>query len=82
LIIHVDESKHLSLEQIRTFLAGAGPVEFTAQGRREVYQWLERVLLQHDYGRRGKADKGLLRRYVEKKTGLSRAQVSRLIAAY
>ena len=78
----MDDSKWLSLEQIRVFLAGAEPVEFAAQGRREVYAWVEQVLLRHDYGRQGKANKGLLRRYVEKLTGLSRAQVSRLIAAY
>lgn len=78
----MDDSKWLSLEQIRAFLAGAEPVEFAAQGRREVYTWVERVLVRYEYARQGKADKGLLRRYVEKMTGLSRAQVTRLITAY
>lgn len=78
----MDDSKWLSLDQIRVFMAGAEPVEFTGQGRREIYEWVERMLKRHDYGRKGKADKGLLRRYVEKMTGLSRAQVTRLIAAY
>lgn len=78
----MDDSKWLSLDQIRVFMAGAEPVEFTGQGRREIYEWVERMLKRHDYGRKGKADKGLLRRYVEKMTGLSRAQVTRLISAY
>lgn len=78
----MDDSKWLSLEQIRAFLAGADPVEFAAQGRTEIYAWVERVLVRHEYARKGKADRGLLRRYVEKLTGLSRAQVTRLIAAY
>lgn len=78
----MDDSKRLGLEQIRAFLAGAEPVEFAAQGRKEIYEWVERVLVWHEYARQGKAARGLLRRYVEKMTGLSRAQVTRFIAAY
>jgi transposase InsO family protein len=82
LIISMDDSKRLSLDEIRAFLAGAAPVEFAAQSRAEVYGWVERVLVRYEYAGQGKAAKGLLRRYVEKMTGLSRAQVTRLIAAY
>lgn len=78
----MDDSKCLSLEEIRAFLAGAGPVEFTAQGRAGVYRWVEWTLVRHEYAGLGKASKGLLRRYVVKMTGLSRAQVTRLIKAY
>lgn len=78
----MDDSKWLSLEQMRAFLAGAEPVEFAGQGRKEVYGWVERLLARHEYAVLGKAGKGLLRRYVEKMTGLSRAQVTRLISAY
>jgi transposase InsO family protein len=78
----MDDSKWLSLEQIRAFLAGAEPVEFQAQGRQQIYSWVERVLVRHEYAQKGKVEKGLLRRYVEKMTGLSRAQITRLIAAY
>jgi transposase InsO family protein len=82
LTIRVDDSKWLSLEQMGAFLAAAGPVEFAAQGRQEVYRWVEAALVRYEYARQGKAVKGLLRRYLEKMTGLSRAQVTRLIAAY
>jgi len=78
----MNDTKWLSLEQIRAFLAGAQPVEFAAKGRAETYGWVERVLVHYEYGRQGKADKGLLRRYVGKMTGLSRAQVTRLIKSY
>lgn len=47
-----------------------------------MYGWVERVSRQQDYQRQGKAMPGLLRRYVEKMTGLSRAQVTRLIGCY
>ncbi len=78
----MDDSKWLSLDEIRAFLAGAEPVGFAAQGRAEIYGWVERTLVRHEYARQGKAAKGLLRRYVEKLTGLSRAQVTRLITTY
>ncbi|GIU75961.1 MAG: hypothetical protein KatS3mg004_3048 [Bryobacteraceae bacterium] len=78
----MDDSKWMSLDEIRAFLAGAGPVEFAAHGRAEVYGWEERTLVRHEYARLGKADKGLLRRYLEKMTGMSRAQVTRLITSY
>lgn len=78
----MDDSKWLSLDQLRAFLAGAGPVEFAAQERAGVYGWMEATLVRYEYARQGKADKGLLRRYMEKMTGLRRAQVTRLITSY
>ena len=58
LIISMDDSKWLSLEQMRAFLAGAEPVEFCGQGRKEVYEWVERVLVGHEYAVLDKAGKG------------------------
>ena len=78
----MDGSGKLSLEEIRAFLAGTAPLEFTGQGRAERYAWVEQTLRQHDYQRLGRAGKGLVRRYVAKMTGLSRAQVARLVSGY
>ena len=75
-------SGKLSLEEIRAFLVGTAPVEFAGHGRAERYAWVEQTLRQHDYGRLKRAAKGLLRRYAAKVTGLSRAQVTRLIRSY
>ena len=73
------ESEKLSLEQIRALLEGTEEVEFQARDRTERSAWVERVLRQQDYRRLGRAGKGLIRQYVAKMTGLSRAQVTRLI---
>lgn len=78
----MQQPEKLSLEQIRAFLAGAGPVEFAGEDRKQRYGWVEQTLRQHDYGRLGRAAKGLLRSYIAKMTGLSRAQVARLIGRY
>ncbi|HEY1895835.1 MAG TPA: hypothetical protein VGG62_06170 [Terracidiphilus sp.] len=78
----MDDSETTSLEQIRAFLAGSGEVRFAGQGRGEVYAWVERTLVRHRYASLSKLEKGLLRRYMARMTGLSRAQVTRLIAGY
>src|SRR5215469_9322118 len=78
----MDDSEATSLEQIRAFLAGAGGVRFVGQGRREVYDWTERTLMRVRYAELVKPEKGLVRRYLARLTGLSRAQVTRLIASY
>jgi transposase InsO family protein len=74
--------ERLSLEQIRVFLEASNGVQFEAEQRQELYGWVERTLRQHDYERLGRQSKGLVRRYVAKMTGLSRAQVTRLIGVY
>lgn len=72
----------LSLEQIRAFLEASAAVRFQAHNRLERYEWVNQTLRQQDYGRLRREGKGLVRRYVAKMTGLSRAQVARLIQCY
>jgi transposase InsO family protein len=74
--------ERLSLEQIRTFLAASEEFRFEANNREEVYGWVTRTLVEQEYGGQKREAKGLLRRYVRKMTGLSRAQVTRLIGQY
>ena len=78
----MDDSEATSLEQVRAFLAGSEEVRFVGQCRTEIYAWTERTLLRHRYARLSRREKGLLRLYVARMTGLSRAQVTRLIASY
>jgi hypothetical protein len=78
----MDDSGATSLEQIRAFLSGSGEVVFAGQRRGEVYDWVERTLVQHEYGSLKRANKGLVRRYMARMTGMSRAQLTRLIGSY
>jgi len=72
----------LSLEQIRAFVEASDEVRFEGRNREEVYSWVSGTLQQHGYGGLGRESKGLLRRYLAKMTGLSRAQVTRLVTQY
>jgi hypothetical protein len=79
----MDDSEATSLVQIRAFLAASGgTVQFAGTCRKEVYAWTERTLVRHQYTSLKRLEKGLVRRYVARMTGLSRAQVARLIGDY
>jgi hypothetical protein len=78
----MDDSEAGNLEQIRGFLAGSVEVRFAGQRREEVYGWVEETLVRQQYASLDKPSKGLVRRYLARMTGLSRAQVTRLITAY
>jgi transposase InsO family protein len=82
LIVSMKNGERLSLEQIRTFLAASEEFRFEASNREEIYDWVTRTMVEQEYGGQKREAKGLLRRYVEKMTGLSRAQVTRLIGQY
>ncbi len=80
--IQVQAGNQLSLEQIQGFLEGSAEIRFQGRRRREVYAWVTRTLREQNYAHQGRAGKGLLRQYLGKMTGRSRAQITRLIGRY
>ena len=80
--IRMDDAEKMSLESMGQFVSASDQIRFEAQDRQQLYDWLEQVLVGQQYAQLGKAARGLVRRYIEKMTGLSRAQVTRLIARY
>jgi transposase InsO family protein len=82
LTISVHESEQLSLDQIQEFLKASQGIRFEGKTQEQIYGWVEKVLVHHQYLKQGRRARGLLRRYLEKMTGLSRAQVTRLIERY
>ena len=78
----MQDGKTLSLEQIRQFLEASDEIRFKGKGRAEIYAWVAQTLCRQRYSGQDRAAKGLLRQYLAKMTGLSRAQVTRLIRQY
>ena len=78
----MNKGEHQSLEQIQAFMEGNEGVDFKGRSRKEVYEWTRATLCWHSYAGLGREDKGLVKRYVSKVTGLSRAQATRLVAQY
>ena len=75
----LDTQRLQTLDQVREFLAGSRPLDLQLETRAEAYAFVAETLQRFDYSRQGKADKGLIRRFLNKVTGLSRAQVTRLL---
>lgn len=71
-----------TLAQVRAFVEGNQPVSFTLTDRTASYLWMTETLKRFRYAHGSRADKGLLRRYLAKVTGLSRAQLTRAIAQF
>jgi transposase InsO family protein len=82
LIISVQTKERMSLGEIRAFLQASSDLGFKGRSREEVYNWVDQTLRQQGYEGLKRRSRGLVRRYVEKMTGLSRAQTTRLITMY
>jgi hypothetical protein len=71
-----------TLEQIRAFLDGTEAIDFKIDNRREAYDFVTETLRRFRYERLGKTERGLVKAYLGKVTGLSRAQVTRLVRQF
>lgn len=77
--ITMNDSPLKTIEELRRFLKSSTLLSFKGQKRGEIYEWVEDTIIKFDYHILGKKDKSVIKRYLEKITGLSRAQVTRLI---
>ena len=82
MILSLDVERLRNPEQVRAFLDGNEPVDFQPVSRSEAYAFVSRMLSRFDYTRLGKSDRGLVKAFVGKATGLSRSQVTRLVGQF
>ena len=82
MIVTLQTERVRSLEEVRAFVEGSEAVDFVVSDRAGIYRLVRRTLVRLEYHRLGKAGKGLVKRYLGKVTGLSRAQLTRLIAQH
>jgi hypothetical protein len=75
----MQNAESVSLEQMEEFLRGSASITIEAKGQAEIYGFVERVLVEQEYHRQGKKRRGRIRAYLCKLTGLSQAQMTRLI---
>ena len=81
MVINMEEAKLQTLVQIKAFLDGTSGVVFRIP-KEERNQFIGRILKRFGYAPHGRVDKGVLLRYIERMTGLSRQQVTRLVRQY
>lgn len=79
----MQNAERLTPEQIQEFLKGSEGIEFAGQSRAERYEFVQRVLVAQEYAaQKSKKQRGAIRAYLSKVTGLSLPQLTRLIRQY
>ncbi len=80
MVIEMLDAKLATLSQIRQFMAGTADVPFRVlDSRAERYALVQRLLRRLGWAHLRRGDKTLLKAFLGKMTGLSRAQLTRLI---
>lgn len=78
--INMDDTQITTLEEIKSVLESSRKLVFKGLSRAEKYGWIEAVLKRFDYFRLDKRRKGLVKAYLERMSGASRAQLTRLVS--
>lgn len=76
----MNDSHIVSIAQIKSFLKINSAIKFKAVSKREKYEWIDNVLTKFRYLGLSKKEKGVVRNYIAKMTGLSQSQTDRIIA--
>ena len=83
MVIDMNEAQVRTVEQVRQVLEGTQALQFRAaeddEGR---YGWIDAVLRRLDYRRLGRSDRGAVLAYLQRLSGYSRAQVTRLVSRW
>jgi transposase InsO family protein len=83
MVIDMNDAKLVTLEQLRGFLAGAADLGLTpAADPTARYKFIQRVAKRFKYPLQSKPHRGLIRCYLQRVTGYSRPQLTRLLAQY
>ena len=83
MVIDMNEAQVRTLEQVRQVVAGTQALEFRrAEDDVGRYGWIEQVLRRFGYRQLGRADKGVVLAYLQRLSGYSRAQLTRLVACW
>jgi len=72
------DARVMSIDELNAFLASSDVFTFKGNLREEIYTWIEHTLRTYICFSRPRSEKGLIRSYMQKITGIS-AQLIRLI---
>lgn len=78
------DSRLTHCTQLETFITATDLVSFTPSNasKRQTYQWIKDVLTRFNFRRLKKGNRGMVRHYIQKITGYSVSQLTRLIRLY
>ena len=82
MMLIMDDTNITTLEQVRQVLASPRGIAFKGRDRAQRYAWIEAVLKRLNYFELKRGEKGLLNAYLRRLSGISRAQITRLIRRF
>jgi transposase InsO family protein len=82
MILMLTDARTMSIDELKAFLASSDVLTFKGNSREETYAWIQRTLSSYGYLSRTRSEKGLIRSYMQKMTGMSAAQLTRLIRQF
>lgn len=77
--VTMDDTQITTLEQVEQVLRNSQAIAFKGAAREQIYRWIEAVLKRFDYFELNRKGKGLVKTYIQRLSGLSRAQLTRLV---
>jgi hypothetical protein len=77
--VTMDDTQITTLEQVAEVLKSSQSIAFKGLSREQLYRWIEAVLKRFDYFELKRRGKGLVKAYLQRLSGLSRAQATRLV---
>jgi transposase InsO family protein len=80
--IRMQDPEEMSLEQMKALVESSRAVRFFIEGREALYALLMRVLKNQRYAELSREHRGIVRLFLAKVTGRSRAQITRLISQW
>jgi hypothetical protein len=78
----MQNAEGLTGPQIDGFLKGSEGIGFNGADRAGIYEWTQRLLVAQEFKGQSKKQRGTIRRYASRVTGLSLPQITRLIRSY
>jgi hypothetical protein len=80
--ITMNDSRMHTIPELVPFLQSGSSVEFAGVKQEEMYDWITNILRKFGYQKLKKKERGVVRKYIQKITGYSKAQMNRLILQY
>ena len=77
--VRMQNVEPLTGQQIGDFLRGSEGIGFAGESRAEVYAMVQQTVVRQEYFGQGRKQRGAIRAYLSKLTGLSLPQITRLI---
>ncbi len=74
--VTMQHAERLTLAEMREFLDASSNLSFAGAGRKQIYALVEGALRAQKYMELSKKNKGIVRRYLVKLSGLSKAQIT------